>query len=105
MLPTKVRIKAHTYRVKQVNSKDLPKDTDACVDCGTHSIRIYKRLQASRKIELLLHEVLHALLDGQEVPEEEKVVILASEGITQFIKDNPAFFEHALDVLSDPKKP
>ncbi len=100
MVPKSLKIRGHTYRVSQVNARTL-EGASADVDSEANRIRLYKRLTASRKIECLLHEVLHALLEGYTLEEdvEEDVVVTLGEGLTSFIQDNPAFIRHALAVL------
>lgn len=97
MLPRKVKIKGHTYPVRQVGARELGPDTFAKL---THDhIDIWKRAVPSRKIECLIHEVLHAMLCGHSIENEETIVTLLSEDLTQFIRDNPAFIRHALKTL------
>lgn len=102
MIPRTLQIKGHKFRVRQVNRLGLSDGNDvlADVDTGKNLIRLYKRAPASRKIEYLIHEAIHAMLDSHEITQEEKVCSLLGEYLVQFIRDNPAFIRHALKTLS-----
>jgi hypothetical protein len=100
MIPRSLDIKGQTYRIKHVNRKDLGKGNIAEVDHNFNIIRVYKRTAASRKIELLLHEALHAMLVGAEFKDEEAVVLILGQALTEFIKSNPVFIQYALQTLS-----
>jgi hypothetical protein len=97
MLPRKVQIKGHTYPVRHVGARKLGPDTFARL---THDhIDIWKKATPVRKIECLIHEALHAMLTGHNFKDEETILTLLSEDLTQFIRDNPAFIRHALKTL------
>ena len=101
MLPGEVRIRGHTFKVRQVLRRDLPKDAIACVRSDRNEIMVYRRLPASRKIECLLHEVVHAYLSDTGLSDEmeETVSTVLGESFTQFLRDNHAFLDHARSIL------
>lgn len=104
MLPRSLKIGAHIYKLKQADGKELGEDTFSDVSSETNLIRISKAATRSRKIELILHETLHAMLAGHEFKAEETVIVVLGEALTQFLADNPRFIREALTILSDPKK-
>lgn len=99
MLPRKVQIGGHVFKIVQSPRSGLPRDSLADVDPDKCVIRLYGRTPPSRKIECVIHESLHAMLAGHEFEDEEEVVRLLGDALTQFIKDNPVFIRHALKVL------
>lgn len=103
MLPRSIRIGAHNYAIKNATRKELGKGIQGDMDPSENVIRVIKHASVTRKIELLLHEVLHAMLSGHEFEDEEHIVCILGESITQFLADNPAFVTEALRILSEEK--
>ena len=99
MIPRKVRIKGHMFTVKQVPKSGLPSDCKGYVELDKNFICIYQRLPASRKIEVILHECIHAMLTGHKIVQEEQVCEALGEYLTEFIRDNPDFIRHCLKTL------
>lgn len=105
MIPRTLKIRGHVYKIEQVPLKTLDKegaDTDisALIDNNRNVLWLYKRAAASRKVELVIHEVLHAMVDGCGFKDEEAIISILGEGLTEFIKANPGFIRHALTILS-----
>ena len=103
-IPDKLRIGAHDFKVVQVPESDLrDEETDACVCHDQLLISIREDVPDSYKIELLLHEMIHALLSGSKIDgdEEEKVATQLGEGLTQFLSDNPDFVRSITQELWD----
>jgi hypothetical protein len=100
MIPRTLNIKGHKFQVKQVNRLGLSDDAMADCDPDKNLIRLYRRAPASRKVECVLHESMHAMLDSHGITQEEKVCGLLGEYLVQFIRDNPGFIRHALKTLS-----
>ncbi len=98
MLPRRLKIHGHTYHVNQVPEKLLPDDTAADVDPNTNTIRVMRQSPPSRKLVLLLHEALHALVIEDRIPQEERVVSLFAEHIVQLMRDNPSLVRHILGM-------
>lgn len=98
MLPKTLRIKGHVYTLEETADRHLPDRMGDC-DNGTNHIRICKGSADSRKVELVLHEAIHAMLAGYDTTGEENVAVTLGECFTAFIKDNPGFIRHALKVL------
>jgi hypothetical protein len=98
MLPRQLRIKWHTYHVKQVTAKNLPVNTAAVVDLDKNVILIEKGAPPSRKTVLLIHEALHALVVVDHIPNEEKIVSMFAEHIVQLMADNPPLVRHLLSL-------
>ena len=99
MIPRKVRIKGHMFAVKQIPKSKLPSDCQGCVEPDKNIIHINKRLPASRKIEVILHECMHAMLSGHKIFQEEEVCSVLGEYFVEFIRDNPDFIRHCLKTL------
>lgn len=104
MLPRSIKIGAHDYQIKTATQKELGKDKSADVDDEKNIIRVYRYAARSRKIELVLHECLHAMLAGTEFKEEEAMILILGEALTRFLADNPYFVVESLKVLLDSKK-
>jgi hypothetical protein len=104
MLPRSVKIGAHTYKVKSATQRELGSDVAADMDSGTTTIRVLRRTTRSRKIELVIHESLHAMVAGHDFKDEEAILVILGEALTQFLADNPRFIAEALKVLSGSKK-
>jgi len=99
MVPRNLRIKGHIFTVRQVPKAGLPLDCEAYVESDKNLIRLYKRLPASRKIECLFHESIHAMLSGHRIEEEELICSLLGEYLVEFVRDNPDFIRHCLKTL------
>lgn len=104
MLPRSVKIGAHVYRIKTSTRKDLGPDVSGDVDNERNIIRVIRHATRSRKIEILIHECLHAMLTGHDFPNEEEIIVILGEAFTQFLADNPYFIAEAVKVLSEQKK-
>lgn len=104
MLPKSVRIGAHVYRVRTSTRKDLGPEVSGDVDNERNLIRVIRHATRSRKIEILIHECLHAMLTGHNFPNEEEIIVILGEAFTQFIADNPYFITEAVRVLSERRK-
>ena len=104
MLPRSIKVGAHNYQIKSATAKELGRDGAADVNNVANLIRISSRATRSRKIELLLHECIHAMLAGHEFKDEETIVVILGEALTRFLADNPRFVIESLKVLLDPKK-
>ena len=103
MLPDSIQIGACRYDIKAVPKSELDEGTVAYVDNIRNVIRISEEAARSRQIGSLLHECLHAMLDGFEFREEEKVVVVLEGALTRFLSDNPIFVRQASGELADEK--
>ncbi|KKK55017.1 hypothetical protein LCGC14_3078830 [marine sediment metagenome] len=100
MVPRTLDIKGHKFAIRQSKKKDLLSDCVGDCDPDKNLIQVYNRLPPSRKLEVLLHEVLHAMLGSHNITQEEEVCTLLGEYLVQFIRYNPDFIRHALKTLS-----
>jgi len=105
MLPKTVKIGAHTYEVKEVTQEDLGPDVIGDQDGVKNVLRVLQDATPSRKIEVLIHECLHAMLLGHGFRDEERIVVMLGEAFTAFLADNKGFIMETLRILSEPKKP
>lgn len=101
MDPKTLRIGSQVFTVKMVTKTGLDDDCIGHAEINLNILSVYKKSPPTRKIEVILHEVLHAILASYEFPDEEVIVVILGEALTLFIRDNPAFIRHALKVLSD----
>lgn len=100
MLPRSVKIGAHTFQIKMALRRDLPKDLVGQMDPERDIILINKYASRSRKVEILLHECLHAMLIGREFPDEEPIIVALEGSLTAFFADNPILIRKILEELS-----
>ena len=100
MIPRTLKIRGHVFQIRQVPQKAMGKDVSAMCDSNRNIIWLYRKAVASRKVELIIHEAIHALLDGHDFEDEEAIAVILGEGLTEFIKANPGFIRHALKTLS-----
>ncbi len=91
MIPRTLKIRGRTFKVKQVNARDLSEDTIGLIDIDHLTISVYKRLPHTRKVEIVLHEALHGMLDGYHAKSEEAIVSVLCEAIPEFARANPGF--------------
>lgn len=106
MIPQTLRVRGHVYEIQQVDPEELSGVCSGCsafVDNNYNIIRISRRTSPSRKVELVFHEVLHAMISGYDIDDavEEIIVMTLGEALTEFIKANPSFIRHALKTLTD----
>ena len=88
-LPKKIKIGCCTYTIKEIV---VDSEEDFVGRCAPNKqiIEIDKRLSPDKKVQTLLHEILHAICfeQGHMKIAEHKIDILAT-GILAVIKDNP----------------
>ena len=101
MLPKTVKIGSHVFRIKMCDKKDLAKDSVGGMHSDVNTIWVYRRLSRSRKVEVLIHECLHAMVNGREFPDEELIIQALGESLTQLFTNNPGFVRKLLKELSD----
>ncbi len=104
MLPRSVKIGAHTYKIKMSTRKELGPETSGDIDNERNIIRVIRYATRSRKVEIVIHECLHAMITGHNSLGEEDIVVILGEALTQFLADNPYFIAEAVKVLSDREK-
>lgn len=104
MLPRTIKIGAHNYRIKNVPAAQLEGDWGE-VDREKMTIEIAKGMSISRKIEVILHECVHAMLYSRDLGDalEEKMASMLGEMLAQFLGDNPYFVIEVVRRLADPK--
>lgn len=104
-LPRRVKIGGHEVAIRLASVQELGgKEYLGEYNPDTNSIRLKRTLAKSRRVEVLLHEVFHAILVGHKYFDDEALVVLLGEGLTQIIRDNPDFIRYCLELLSVPKK-
>jgi hypothetical protein len=104
MIPRSLKIGAHDYKIRTALKKDMPPEESGNCDSEKNVITILRHAPRSRKIELILHESLHAMLAGHDFQDEEPIIVILGEALTQFLANNPHFITEAMSVLSDAKK-
>lgn len=100
MLPRSVKIGPHTFRIKMALSRELGKETAGTMDSEKGIILISKYASRSRKVEILLHECLHAMIVERDFRNEEPIVVALGKALTQFFADNPVLIGKIMEELS-----
>lgn len=112
MVPETLSINGHLYDIISVAPDDLLAQAiaEGEVVAGKGSawghtsftkcqITIRNDLTPSMFLQVLIHEVLHGLLEPHNIREEEQLVRLLEVPLTRFLKDNPVLLEH---IMSSP---
>lgn len=81
----KIKIAALTYKIRYVDSSELPDNEVGQICLETGSIKILKTLASDQKKVTLWHEILHAL--NGELSEE--IVEFLAQAIYMILYDNP----------------
>lgn len=86
-LPEKVYVGPHVFDVVWERMEENYGD----VNFETNAIRLTPGMAASRTLEVLVHEVTHALLYAASLPEdvEERAVVVLAPALIALIRDNP----------------
>ena len=104
MIPRSIKIGAHQYQIKTALRKEMGTSCGD-VDNERNIIRVIKHASRSRKIEIILHEALHAMVVGHPFEEQEDTAfVLLGEALAKFIADNPEFITEALSILTSQEK-
>ena len=85
-----IKIAGIDYTVDEFET-DVDRNLMGRLAYDTAQIYIRKDLPLDKKLETVLHEVMHAVYMNaglQQGDEEEKVVTALSSGVYQFLKDN-----------------
>jgi len=102
LLPKTVKVGTHSYSIKERPTSKMPgRDCLGHCDIGALTITIDESLPTSRKVEVLIHECLHAILQGTNLDNEELVVGLLGEALSLFIKQNPTLLRRISTSLRD----
>ena len=100
MVPKVLKIRGHIYTIRQVKGTSVSPDRLAEIDFDHNVISIPQDVSPALRIELLLHEVSHAMIQELNLDNDEEVAIALGEALTAFLWDNPAFIRDALKKLS-----
>jgi len=96
-IPKTIKIGHLTFNIiimKEEAANELALNGDCNYDKGR--IRLCPTLRGTRLIEVLIHEILHAIYKQRSLEEgdnEERIVMCISIGITAILKDNPKLGE------------
>lgn len=94
MIPARVRVGPHVYRVKVAKPSGLDHDAYGVTDIGRSTITLAPGLSDSQQRDTLLHEVLHAVLDGTGwahrlgAKREEQLVRALAPALLAVLRDN-----------------
>lgn len=90
-IPTRIKICALWYDVKQVNPSEIDSESFHAGDCDDHTqtIRISKTMSQEMKEVTLLHEILHAI----DIQLDHDLVELLSQALYQVLKENKLLSE------------
>jgi hypothetical protein len=82
-IPSRVKILAHWFDVKQVEPGELEKDCGQ-TDIDLQRIRINKRLSQDMQEETFVHEILHAI----NIAVDEETINILAGALYQVLKEN-----------------
>lgn len=95
------------YFVKKIDGGATCGDCNSL--CGTKGlIRIAKGQKKIEKANTILHEIMHALVYVQGLEpdlkgdKEEKVVLSLTNGLIQFMRDNPRVMDQIIKMIKKP---
>lgn len=98
-IPKKIKISYKTYTVKEIEGKSFVAKTGKKklvgeMDSADQTIKLAKDQHPEEKANTLLHEILHACIDSEElrIKNEENVVRKLANRLYQIIKDNNLHF-------------
>lgn len=92
-IPEKIKIGPHNYNIVVI--KEAMADAigiNGDTNLNMHRIRICESLKGSVLLEVLLHEILHAIYKQyslEQKDKEERIVMSFGLGLTQVFVDNP----------------
>lgn len=96
MIPGKVKVAGVVYTVTEQEVIEINgnRNYQGACDCGQTEIQILSSLSESRKEQVFVHELVHAILNEAGYDEhDEELVTRFSIGLHQVLKDNPLNFE------------
>jgi molecular chaperone GrpE (heat shock protein) len=89
----KIKIGCYTYDVSEVDVVEKYTNTVGQIDYNAKTIEIDKEVNGTYKLEILFHEVLHAIDNFMGIGLEENEIEKLGKGLTMVLKDNPALVE------------
>jgi len=91
-LPEKVKIGGIEYKVSEVepDHNELDSDSWGCIEHEKSEIFISKAINIQKKEEVLIHEILHGIVDYVELDGElnDEYIAKISKTLYQVLKDN-----------------
>ena len=108
-LPTIIHIGHRQIKIKEISPKTASKDEIyGDYDSTKDLIRIDKSLKDGKKLNTLLHEIVHVLLDHfhaeLKLKDEEKVCEVLGVGLSDLFHNNPKLIELISSVYNTNKK-
>lgn len=105
-----IKVGAQSYKLEEFDM-DFADDARRWGDTAPHkaTIRLCSDLPYTAWAETLIHEICHAILWDAGMPwagpEVEDAIGRASPRIAAFVRDNPKFVKHLVDILANEAKP
>ena len=105
-LPSEVKIGCHVYAIKSIDPElaNALKVAGRCMpDCGV--IELAADLNRGQALEVLLHEILHAIFHVFVIEDEDKgerTVSILGTALAWVFQDNPEFIKLYLPLLACP---
>jgi len=86
----KVKIGHLEYKIKVCGDKEFGIASDVWGSCDNQNCVIYIRedIPGQYKLEVILHEIIHAIATYFELKPEEKEVALLAKFFAKFLKEN-----------------
>lgn len=97
-MPKTVKVGPHVYSVLRKPASALGEENLGHCDSSALQIWIKERLRRSKAQEILLHELLHAIvlqaLDTTKKHDDESYVVVTAPILLQVFHDNPELVEY-----------
>jgi len=105
-LPNEVKIGCHVYEVKTISPElsDALKVSGRCIP-DYCVIELAADLNRGQALEVLLHEILHAIFHVfviKDEDKEERTVSILGTALACVFQDNPELIKHYLPLLACP---
>lgn len=104
-LPRRWKIGYQTYDV-HITESNLADLSYGHTSPSMGMITLNGRSSTTQSANTIVHEVLHAIWDGQALgknPDEERIVTALANGLTQVMRDNPQLIDAIQSLLSERK--
>jgi len=108
-LPSTIYLGHRKIKIKQIGARTANKDEIyGDFDVNKDLIRVDKTLTPEKKLNTLIHEIVHVLLDHfnaeLKLKDEEKVCEVLGSGFSDLLSQNPKVIEVINSVYNNKKK-
>ena len=108
-LPSTIYLGHRKIKIKQIGARTANKDEIyGDFDVNKDLIRVDKTLTPEKKLNTLIHEIIHVLLDHfnaeLKLKDEEKVCEVLGSGLSDLLSQNPKVIKVINSVYNNKKK-